>query len=38
MAIKQFYGIEYYFTSEDDYFGACTEDESDWLFKIEKGR
>lgn len=36
MAIKQFYGIEYFFTRTDEYFGVCTEDESDWLFKIER--
>ena len=36
MAVRQFYGIEYYFTWTDDYFGICTEDETDWLFKVEK--
>lgn len=34
MALKQFYGIEYHFSRTDEYFGICTEDESDWLFKV----
>lgn len=33
MAIKQFYGIEYNLTRTDEYFGICTEDESDFLIK-----
>ena len=36
MAIKQFYGIEYCFTRTAEYFGVCTEDEKDWLFKVER--
>lgn len=36
MALKQFYGIEYFFTRTDEYFGVCTEDETDWLFKVER--
>lgn len=36
MAVRQFYGIEYYFTRTDEYFGICTEDETDWLLKVEK--
>lgn len=36
MAVRQFYGIEYCFSRTDEYFGACTEDESDWLFKVER--
>lgn len=36
MAIRQFYGIEYYFSRTDEYFGICTEDESDWLFKMDR--
>jgi len=36
MVIKQFYGIEYDFTRTDEYFGIVTEDETDWLFKIER--
>ena len=37
MAIKHFYGVEYYFTRTDEYYGLCTEDESDWLMKVERG-
>lgn len=36
MAIKQFYGIEYYFTRTDEYYGLVTEDETDWLLKVER--
>ena len=36
MALRQFYGIEYFFTRTDEYFGVCTEDETDWLFKVER--
>lgn len=36
LAIKQFYGIEYNFTRTDEYFGVCTEDESDYLIKEER--
>ena len=36
MAIKQFYSIEYHFTRTDDYYGIVTEDESDWLYKVER--
>ena len=36
MAINQFYGIEYYFTKTDEYYGLVTEDKKDWLFKIER--
>lgn len=38
MAIKQFYGIEYHFTRTDEYFGLVTEDETDWLLKVERKR
>lgn len=37
MAIKQIYGVEYHFTRTDEYFGLVTEDETDWLFKFERG-
>lgn len=37
MAIKHFYGVEYYFTGTDEYYGLCTEDESDWLMKVNRG-
>ncbi|WP_310604822.1 hypothetical protein [Anaerosporobacter sp.] len=33
LAIKQFYGIEYFFRRTDEYYGMTTEDETDWLFK-----
>ena len=36
MAIKQFYGVEYHFTRTDDYYGIVTEDETDWLYKVER--
>lgn len=36
MAVKQFYGVEYCFSRTDEYFGVCTEDETDWLFKVER--
>lgn len=34
IVMRQFYGIEYHFTRTDEYFGICTEDESDWLVKV----
>lgn len=36
MTIKQFYGVEYCFTRTDEYFGLVTEDETDWLIKVER--
>lgn len=36
IAIKYFCGIEYNFTRTDEYFGLVTEDETDWLIKIER--
>lgn len=36
LAIKQFYGIEFFFTRTDTYYGVCTEDESIWLMKVER--
>lgn len=38
MAIKHFYGVEYHFTRTDEYYGLCTEDESDWLMKVDRER
>lgn len=35
-AIKNFYGVEYHFTRTDEYYGLCTEDESDWLMKVDR--
>lgn len=36
MAIRQFYGVEYCFTRTDTYYGLVTEDETDWLFRVER--
>lgn len=36
MVIKQLYGVEYHFTRTDEYFGVVTEDETDWLIKVER--
>lgn len=36
MAVRQFYGIEYYFSRTEEYYGICTEDEIDWLYKEER--
>lgn len=36
MAIKHFYGVEYHFTRTDEYYGLCTEDENDWLMRVER--
>ena len=36
MALRQYYGIEYFFTRTVEYFGVCTWDETDWLFKVER--
>lgn len=35
-ALKNFYNVVYHFSRTDNYFGICTEDESDWLFKKER--
>ena len=34
--LKYIYGVYYSFTRMDEYFGAVTEDESDWLFKVKR--
>lgn len=36
MAVRQFYGIEYYFSRTEEYYGICTEDEQNWLYKEER--
>ena len=36
IAMRQFYGIEYHFTRTSEYYGVCTEDKSDFLFKKER--
>lgn len=38
VVIYQFYGILFYFTRTDEYFGICDEDESIWLLKIRRER
>ena len=35
-AIKHFYGVEYHFTRTDEYYGLCTEDESNWLMRVKR--
>lgn len=34
---RQLYNIEYCFSRTDECFGVCTEDETDWLFKVKRG-
>jgi hypothetical protein len=36
LALKQFYQIEYYFTRTNTFFGICTADQSNYLFKVER--
>ena len=36
LALRQFYGVEYNFTRTDEYFGLCTDDESDFLIREER--
>ena len=36
LAIQQFFGITYNFTRTDEHFGLVTEDEKDWLLKVER--
>ncbi len=36
LAVKQFYGVEYHFTRTDDYFGCCTDNGEDFLFRFER--
>lgn len=33
---RQLYNIDYHFSRTDEYFGVCTEDETDWLFKVKR--
>jgi hypothetical protein len=35
-ALQLFYGIHYNFTRTDKYYGICNDDESDWLYKVER--
>lgn len=36
MVLLQFFGVEYYFTRTDEYFGLVTADEENWLFKVNR--
>lgn len=36
MVLLQFFKEEYFFSRTDEYFGICTEDETDWLMRIER--
>lgn len=36
MVLMQFYGVEYFFTRTDSYFGLVTEDESNWLIRYDR--
>ena len=36
MVLRQFFGVEYCFTRTDEYFGLVTENEENWLFKVER--
>lgn len=33
MAVRQFYRVDYCMIKTDKYFGICTEDEKDWLYR-----
>lgn len=35
LAIKQFYGIEYYFSRTDEHYGLVTET-GDWVYKVDR--
>ncbi len=34
--MRQFYDRDYFFSRTDEYYGICTDDQSDWLFKIDR--
>ncbi len=36
MTLEQFYGVSYHFIRTNEYFGLVTEDELDWLIKVER--
>lgn len=36
IAIRHCYGMKCHFIRTDEYFGICTEDESDWLMKLDR--
>jgi hypothetical protein len=35
-ALWTMYGIHYNFTRTEGYYGICNDDESDWLYKVER--
>lgn len=35
--LRTFYGLDVCFTRTDEYFGLCTEDESYFLMKVQRG-
>lgn len=36
LALLTMYGISYNFTRTSDYYGICTDDGSDWLYRVER--
>jgi hypothetical protein len=38
LALLSFYGMHYKVTRTLDYYGICTDDESDWLYKVERDK
>jgi hypothetical protein len=36
LALQSFYGIHYNFTRTKEYYGICNDNESDWLYKVER--
>jgi hypothetical protein len=36
VALITMYGISYNFTRTSDYYGICTENGSDWLYRVER--
>ncbi len=38
LAMKQFYGLDCYFTRTDEYFGIWIEDDASFLLKVDRGQ
>jgi hypothetical protein len=38
LALQSFYGMHYNFTRTAEYYGICNDDESDWLYKVERDK
>lgn len=36
LILQELYGKEYCFSRTDEYFGICTEDGNEWLYKVER--